>query len=172
MLLLSEWSSQVTTRDGIPLNIRSVSPSDKDNLLAFLREVSADDLRFRFLSGVTPSETLARILTEVDHSSSEDLIAFDGRDGRIAATAMIAESESPESAEIAILVRGDLKGYGLGWAMLSEACKYARERGYRRAECVEFSSHAQAIGVEMEQGFVAAKHPDDAQITILSKDLK
>ena len=171
MLLLNEWTSQLTTRGGVALDVRPASPGDREDVLKFLRSVDAPDLRFRFLSAVKPSEALARILTNVDHCSAEDLIAFDTGDGSVAATAMIAKGHSPEIAEIAVLVRSDLKGRGIGWGMLGQACDYARSRGYRRAECVESSSNEGAITLEREQGFTADLHPEDAQVTVLTRDL-
>ena len=73
MLLLNVWASQAKKLlgSGVALNIRPSSPSDKDEALSFLRSVSAEDLRFRFMSAVQPTEALARILTDVDHRQSE-----------------------------------------------------------------------------------------------------
>lgn len=169
-LLLPQWAAQTTSRNGIPLQIRPVSKSDRQEVLRFLTGVEASDLRFRFLSAVKPSEALARILTDVDHRSAEDLIAFDARDGSIAATAMIAEGSMPGIAEIAVLVRSDLKGHGVGWEMLEQGCDYARARGFVGVECVEASSNQTAIGLEREQGFTSKLHPLDAQLTILTRD--
>lgn len=171
MLLLPEWSAQVTTKSGTPLNIRSATSDDRDAVLVFLQAVDPPDLRFRFLSAVKPSDALARILTDVDHRATEDLLAFDARDGSIAATAMIAQGESPDCAEIAILVRSDLKGHGIGWEMLRESCDYARARGLRRVECLEASSNERAISLEREQGFKSRFHPDSAELTIVTRNL-
>jgi acetyltransferase len=171
MLVQSDRYSRVKTRCGLNLEVRPASPADWHDILKFLEVVSSSDLRFRFLAAVRPSEMLARLLADVDHCSREDLIAFDARDGSIAATAMIAEGDAPDCAEIAVLVRSDLKGNGIGWAMLLEACDYAREKGYRSVECVESSSNERAIELEREQGFVGHLHPDDAELTILKKAL-
>ena len=171
MLVQSDPISQIRTRSGIKLDVRPASPANWQDLLGFLEAVSPADLRFRFLAAVKPSEILARLLADVDHHSREDLIAFDARDGSIVATAMIAEGHAPDCAEIAVLVRSDLKGHGIGWAMLVEACGYANAQGYRSAECVESSSNGRAIALEREQGFVARLHPDDAELTILTKSL-
>jgi len=170
-LLLPQWTSKLTTRSGASLRVRPASPEDRDKVGKFLQSVDAGDLRFRFLSSVKPSEAIARILTDVDHSKVEDLIAFDANDDSIAATAMIAESDSPKVAEAAVLVRSDLKNRGIGWAMLTEACNYAQAKGFRRIDCIESSSNLKAIELEEEQGFVARVHPGNATITILSKSL-
>lgn len=171
MLLMPDWAAQLESRSGIGLKVRRVSPEDRGPMLDFLRAIDAPDLRFRFLSAVKPSDALRRILTDVDHRSAEDLVAFDNRDGSIVAAAMIADGSSPGCAEIAVLVRSDLKGHGIGWEMLKQACDYARACGFRRAECVESSSNQAAISLEREQGFVSTQHPLDAQLTILTRDL-
>lgn len=171
MLAQSDFVEQVKAQNGIALQVRPASPADLEDLLKFLKAVKPGDLRFRFLGAVKPSEALARLLVDVDHRSREDLIAFDKRDGTVAATAMIADGHSPEFAEIAVLVRSDLKGQGIGWSMLNHACDYARSRGYKRAECVESSSNERAIKLEEEQGFTAQLDPQDASLTILTRSL-
>lgn len=163
--------SETTTRGGVELDIRSAAPADRRKILSFLQATDAPDLRFRFLSAVKPSDALAKILTNVDHSSTEDLIAFDRNDGSVAATAMVAPGDDPGSAEIAILVRSDLKGLGIGWDMLSRACEYARKHGYHQVQCIESSSNQSAISLEREQGFKSRLSPQGAELTILTKDL-
>jgi GNAT superfamily N-acetyltransferase len=172
MLLFNEWTSQVTTRGGIGLNIRPASTDDKDRVLSFLQAASPRDLRFRFLSAVKASESLARILTDVDHRDTEDLIAFDAHDDSIVATAMIAKGEAPDLAEVAILVRSDLKKLGIGWEMLRQASDYAKARGYRRIECIESSSNEAAMTLEREQGFQASLSPGNSEVTILTRNLE
>lgn len=171
MLAQPHLTKQIRTGNGVALDLRPASTADCPELLTFLKAVTPEDLRFRFLAAVRPSEVPARLLADVDHRSREDLIAFDRRDGSIAATAMIAEGHCAGCAEIAVLVRSDLQAHGIGWAMLLEACDYARTRGYSSVECVESSSNGRAISLEREQGFSARLHPDDAQLTILTKTL-
>lgn len=171
MLAQLAWTSQTKTRGGMALDIRSAAPEDRRKVLEFLEAVEAPELRFRFLSAVKASEALAALLTEVDHRLTEDLLAFDHGDGSVVATAMIARGDAPDQAEIAILVRSDLKGRGIGWDMLNEACRYARAKGYREAECIESSSNERAIALEREQGFSSRAHPQDPRTTILVKNL-
>lgn len=164
-------TAQIRTRGGIHLEVRPARHDDRKAILELLKAASPEDLRFRFLAAVKPSDILARLLADVDHRSKEDLIAFDTRDGSIAATAMIARGDAEDAAEVAVLVRSDLKDHGIGWEMLREACDYARTKGYKLAECVESSSNRRAIALEREQGFAARAHQGDAQLTILTKSL-
>lgn len=171
-LLSKAWSAHLTTQSGIKLNVRSASPNDQQRVLDFLKDLEAQDLRFRFLGTVRPSEALARMLTVVDHIKAENLLAFDDSDGRLAATVMIAAEPSPGCAEIAVVIRSDLRHRGIGRALLSHACDFARARGFRRVNCVESSENRDFVTVEQEFGFKSRTYPGDATLTILSKELE
>lgn len=170
--LLPEWSAQLKTRGSLELNVRPASPADEQALVSFLGQASPEDLRFRFLSAVgRPGHALVQTLLEVDHERTENLLAFDARDGRIVATAMIAADANMEDAEVAVMVRPDLRGRGAGWSMLAHSCDYARQRGYKRIHSVELGDNRSAIALEKEMGFVASPCPGDATLTMLSKSL-
>jgi acetyltransferase len=169
--LLPEWSATITTRGGLGLNVRPASPDDEQALADFFGEVSPQDLRFRFLSAmkhVTPG--LAKQLVDIDHSQTENLLAFDARD-RLVATAMIAAPSGTDDAEVAVAVRSDLKGHGIGWSMLDHACDYARSRGFKAVHSVQLSDDRAAISLEREMGFRARPCADDMSLTILTRDL-
>jgi acetyltransferase len=74
-------------------------------------------------------------------------------------------------AEVAVAVRSDFKGRGVGWAMVHHACDFARLRGFKRVHWVELSDNRLGISLEEEMGFKARPCPDDMALTILSKDL-
>ena len=171
--LLPEWSAQLKTRGGLELNVRPASPEDEQALVSFLGQASPEDLRFRFLSAVgRPGHALTQTLLEVDHERTENLLAFDARDGRLAASAMIAVDEKMEDAEVAVMVRPDLKGRGAGWSMVEHCCEFAKEHGYKRIHSVELGANRSAIALEEEMGFVASPCPGDASLTMLSKTLR
>lgn len=171
MLVQTDYPSKSKTSGGIELDIRPATPKDRAKILKFLEATDAPDLRFRFLSAVKASYSLAAMLSDVDHHSTEDLVAFTQQDGSVVATAMIARGSAPDRAEIAILVRSDLKGQGIGWEMLNQACEYARDQGYRHLDCIESSSNQRAISLEREQGFTSSLHPGDAELMVLTKEL-
>jgi acetyltransferase len=85
---------------------------------------------------------------------------------------MIAAPPGADDAEVAIAVRSDLKGRGVGWSMLDQACGYARSRGFKSLHSVQMSDDCAAIALEEEMGFRAQPNPDDMRLTILSKDLE
>jgi acetyltransferase len=171
--LLPEWSAQLTTRGGLELNVRPAAAADEPELIRLFGEASPEDLRFRFLSSVGKvGHSLAHPLVEVDHERTENLLAFDARDGRLAATAMIAADDKMEDAEVAVMVRPDLKGHGAGWSMLAHSCDYAKARGFRKIYSVELCDNRSAITLEEEMGFKARPCPDDMSLTVLTKSLE
>ena len=169
--LLGEWSAQLVTRSGIHLNVRPSAPDDQQQILEFLKAVTPADLRFRFLAAVRPSDALARLFSNVDHSNIESLLAFDAGDARLVAIAMIASEGPTSTAEVAIVVRSDLKNKGIGWTLLAHSCAFAMARGFKRVECIESSENRTAVSLEEEMGFQSRSCPGDATLTILSREL-
>ena len=170
-LLLSEWSAQLETRAGVKLNLRPVSPDDESLLIDFFTRVSPEDLRFRFLSGVPKvGHALAAQLVAVDHTGSENFLAFD-EDHRLVATVMIAADEDFSRAEVAIAIRADCKHRGIGWTLLGYASDYAASRGIKRLESIECRDNREAISLEREMGFTASAYPGDLTLTLVAKDL-
>lgn len=171
--LLPEWSAQLTTRSGVKLNVRSASSDDEERLLDFFESVTPEDLRFRFLSALKHvGRPFVHQLADLDHDRTEHLLGFDARDGALVGSAMIAADERKEKAEVAVLVRSDLKGRGIGWAMLSHACDYAASRGIRRVESIEAADNRTAISLEEEMGFETRDYPEDRTLRLVSKDLR
>ena len=169
--LLPAWAAKTVTRDGLDLNIRPACAEDEQTLVDFFNQVSPQDLRFRFLSamkGVSPG--FAHALVDIDHTQTENLLAFDAHN-QLVATSMIAAPQGTDDAEVAVAVRSDLKGHGVGWSMLDQACDYAQSRGFKALHSVQMSDDRAAITLEQEMGFRARPCPADMSLTILSKDL-
>ena len=68
VLLISEWSATLATREGLNLHVRPAAPEDETTVRSFFAELGPDDLRFRFLSPMPRlSESLYDTLLRVDH---------------------------------------------------------------------------------------------------------
>ena len=169
--MLPAWAARTVTRDGLNLNIRPACADDEQTLVNFFNQLDPQDLRFRFLSamkGVSPR--FAHALVDIDHTQTENLLAFDDQN-QLVATTMIAAPQGADDAEVAVAVRSDFKGHGVGWSMLDQACDYARSRRFKNLHSVQMSDDRAAIGLEQEMGFRAQPCPDDMSLTILSKNL-
>jgi acetyltransferase len=171
-LLLAEWSAQLETRSGVKLNVRPAAPEDEARLVDFFGHVAADDLRFRFLSPVRHiGHALAQELLAIDHTTTENFLAFDAGDGMLVATAMLAAEPDLARAEVAVAIRSDYKHRGVGWTLLRHVSDYAAARGIKRLESIECCDNREAISLEREMGFTARPYPGDATLTLVVKDL-
>lgn len=163
---------EIVTRSGTRLHVRPARADDKQALGEFFRHVSREDLRFRFLSAVREvgEERLVE-MTNVDHVRTEDFLAF-GDDGQtIVAAAMLAADPSLQRAEVAISVRAELKGRGIGWSLLDFVSNEAKARGIKVLESVESRENHAAIQLEREIGFTAEACPGDPTLVIVRRRL-
>jgi len=159
--------TELRTRSGQPLLVRSASPEDASLLVAFFERVSAEDLRFRFLSAVhhVPAGQI-QAMTEVDHQRSENFLAFD-EEGEMVATAVLGCDAVFDTAEVAIAIRRDCKGRGIGWTLLDHVARAAKARGIKRLQSIESRDNHAAIELEREMGFSARECPDDPSLVLL-----
>ena len=113
--------------------MRPATPADAPALAELFEKVSADDRRFRFLSGVQKvGQDFLDRLTRVDHERTEDFLAFDG--DRLIATAMLAAESTGKRAEVAISIRSDYKHRGVGWTLLDHVARSAASKGVELLE--------------------------------------
>lgn len=166
-------SARLTTRSGLALDVRAAAPEDEPALAAFFAQVSDEDRRFRFLSSAPEvgHEQLAP-LVEADHVRSESFLAFDAATGALVGSAMLGCDEGLDTAEVAVSVRADYRGRGVGWALLDLLAREAEARGVRRILSIESRENHAAIGLEREKGFVAEPCEGDPGAVILSKTVR
>jgi len=98
----------------------------------FLRHVSSEDLRLRFFAPIKQfsHEFIAR-LTQLDYARAMAFVAFDESTNELVGVVRIHSDSIYESGEYAILLRSDLKGKGLGWALMQLIIEYAKSEGLK-----------------------------------------
>ncbi len=122
-------------KDGTPIVIRPIRPSDKAELAAGLHRLSERSVQLRFLTPKPSfSKSELRYLTEVD---GRDHVAFVAvrpeRPGTIVAVARyVALGDAAGTAEAAIVVADPLQGLGLGTLLADELARAAVPNGVRR----------------------------------------
>lgn len=169
--LTTPGTAELRTRSGFRFHVRPAEPDDEKALADFFTHVTPDDLRFRFLSAVREvGGDFLRRLANVDHDRTEDYLAF-AEDGTLIATAMLAADEDRARAEVAISVRADHKGRGIGWTLLDHVSRCAAAKGIGTLESIEDRANREAISLEKEMGFTARALPGDSTLLLVSKRL-
>lgn len=165
-----QWTADLETRSGVRLHVRPVLPTDGDLLTAFFRHVSADDLRFRFLSAIREvgPERIAA-MTQIDYRRTMTFLAFAG--DTLVAAAMLATDPDHVRAEVAISVRQDFKQKGVSWTLLDHVLRYARAEGIETVESVESADNRAALSLERDMGFRPVPSAGDSREMIVRKQL-
>lgn len=160
-----------TTRTGLRLRVRRADASDEATLSAFFENVSAEDLRFRFLSAVqhVGHDQVAAMLKSDDPRISSFLAVE--QNGEFVGVATLASDMTGETAEVAVSVRRDRKAQGIGWSLLRHVAQIARAKGILRLQSIESRDNYAAIEVERELGFTARACPGDPTLILVEADL-
>lgn len=169
----ANWSAILKTRSGFECPVRPVTTADDPALTAFFAHVTPDDLRFRFLSSIREVGA-ARIaeMTHIDHKQTQDFVVTEPGGDAIIANAMLAADAQMETAEVAISIREDMKGRGIGWSLLEHVARYARAQGIRKLLSIESRDNHAAIELEREMGFTARPFDGDPALVILESQLQ
>lgn len=161
------------TRSGVELSVRPASEADEALLTAFFDKVSDQDRRFRFFAASQHvSHDQLEPLIHADHFRSESFLAFDKATDELVASALLACDGKLDTGEIAVSIRSDYKGKGIGWAMLDLLGREAEKRGLRRVIAIEDRDNHAAIELEREKGFTPEPLDGDPTLVVLSKTFR
>ena len=128
----SQWQRHIEVKDGWRVFVRPIRPEDEPLIHELLRHVTSQDLRLRFFAPMKEftHEFIAR-LTQLDYARAMAFVAFDEVTNEMVGVVRIHSDSIYESGEYAILLRSDLKGRGLGWALMQLIIEYARSEGLK-----------------------------------------
>jgi len=168
----SQWEGQLVLRNGRPIAVRPMRPEDEPAIIEFLGHVSAEDLRLRFFHAVKAfSHQFVARLTQLDYARAMAFVALDTATEDIMGVARLHSDSLYESAEYAILVRSDLKGNGLGWALMQLLIDYATAEGLKSLCGQVLSENTTMLAMCRELGFIVKADPNDAATALVSLDL-
>ncbi len=158
----ADWERPITIGglDGILL--RPIKPEDEALYEEFMAHVTEYDRRLRFLAPVKSLAFgfLAR-LTQIDYAREMAFVAIDQQSGALLGVARYAADPDLARAEYAVLVRSDLKGRGLGWALMSHLIAHARSRAIGVLHGDVLTENTTMLKMCADLGFEINVVPDD-----------
>src|SRR5260370_30840734 len=127
-----QWQRHIEVKDGWRVFVRPIRPEDEPLIHELLRHVTSHDLRLRFFAQMKEfsHEFIAR-LTQLDYARAMAFVALDEVTGEMVGVVRIHSDSIYEAGEYAILLRSDLKGRGLGWALMQLIIEYAKSEGLK-----------------------------------------
>ncbi len=130
--ILQHETVSFESRTGRLVTIRPCTPADAPLIVEMYERLSPRTLRFRYCSGLRISgEVEAARLCGGDPDERTVLLALS--EGEVIGVGELGRV-SEDCAEIAIVVRDDCQGEGIGTAMGHELVAAARERGFTRLQ--------------------------------------
>jgi acetyltransferase len=161
----SQWERHLVLRDGWRIFARPVRPDDEPLIRQLLQHVSQEDLRLRFFDSIKQfSHLFLARLTQLDYARAMAFVAFDEAGGDILGVVRLHADAAGESGEYAILLRSDLKGRGLGWALMQMIIAYARAEGLKRIDGQILHENLLMLQMCRELGFEIKTDPEDLGI--------
>jgi len=161
----SQWQRHIEVKGGWRVSVRPIRPEDEPQLHEFLKHVTSQDLRLRFFAPMKEftHEFIAR-LTQLDYARAMAFVAFDEATGEMVGVVRIHSDSIYENGEYAILLRSDLKGRGLGWALMQLIIEYAKSEGLKMISGDVLQENAIMLEMCRSLGFEIKTDPVDPGI--------
>jgi acetyltransferase len=161
-------TGEVRLADGRQALLRAARPADAAAVHAFVRELSPQTSRRRFLRAVrelTPA-AVERIVT-IDHTRAMTLVAASG--GAVVGLAQyVAEGAA---ADIAIVIADAWQGAGLGRALFAALVTHAERQGIARLDGDALADNAQILALTQRFGFSARTNPEERGLVRITREL-
>jgi acetyltransferase len=161
----NQWEAWAATDNGYRIFIRPVRPADEHLYGAFIAKLSPDDIRFRFLAPRKEfsHKAIARF-TQIDYSRAMAFVALDKEQKELLGVARLAADPDYVTGEYAIIVRSDLKGTGIGWALMQHLIAYAEKEGLRELTGDVLADNHPMLEMCRSLGFQISHDPEDLSI--------
>jgi acetyltransferase len=161
----SQWQRHLEVRDGWRVFVRPIRPEDEPLIHELLRHVTLQDTRLRFFAPMKEfsHEFIAR-LTQLDYARAMAFVALDEATGEMVGVVRIHSDSVYENGEYAVLLRSDLKGRGLGWALMQLIIEYAKSEGLKRISGQVLQENSIMLNMCRELGFTIKSDPTDRSL--------
>jgi RimJ/RimL family protein N-acetyltransferase len=168
--------SEITLRNGTPVQIRVCRPDDRDRIVAAFNELEPDSVYTRFFS-MRKELTAAELdrLTSTDFTHFVGLLAVVGQGAGetvIGGATYVAlpTSNDTRAAEVAFTIEEDYQGQGLAGQLFAMLADIARRHGIQRFEAEVLAGNAPMLKVFERSGLPLTKSRDGG-VTHIVMDL-
>lgn len=164
-----EWEQTLALKGGREVFVRPVRPEDEDLFKTFFEAVTPEDLRLRFFAPVRDfSHRFLARLTQLDYARAIAFTAIDPETGSLLGVVRLHADPDHQTGEYAVMVRSDLKGLGLGWALMKLIIRYARADGIAEIKGEVLKENTSMISMCQALGFTVGTSPDDPGVALVT----
>jgi RimJ/RimL family protein N-acetyltransferase len=168
-----QWLRHLVLGDGWRIFVRPIRPDDDLLIRDLLSHVSKEDLRLRFFDTIKEfSPQFIASLTQLDYARAMALVAIDEASHEPLGVVRLHTDLNHQTGEYAILLRSDLKGRGLGWALMQLMVEYAKYEGLSRVDGQILQENSVMLKMCRELGFKVKTNAEDGGVCDVTLDLK
>lgn len=158
--------------DGTPLTIRPIRPEDAESEATFVRELSDQAKRFRFMGAVDElsPEMLARF-TQIDYRREMALVAIVEQASGPVQVGVARYFINPDKSgcEFAIVVSDRIQHQGIGTRLMKALMEAARDHGLTRIEGTVLRENASMLMLMKELGFAQRRSTEDPELVVVER---
>ena len=156
------WRRHLVLGDGWRIFVRPIRPDDEHFIRDLLANVNKEDFRLRFFDSIKQfSDQFIAGLTRIDYARAMAFVALDEARNDILGVVRLHLDKTHEIGEYAILLRSDLKGKGLGWALMQLIIEYAKSQGLCRIDGQILQENSVMLKMCRELGFKVKTDAED-----------
>lgn len=163
----SHWIESLA--DGTRVLIRPLREEDREREEDFIRRLSPDSRRFRFMGGFREaSPQLINQLMDVDYDQRMAFVALAHEDGKLreVGVSRYSATEGQGQCECAVTVADDWRQRGLGVLLMRHLIDLARRNGYRQMISFDAADNEAMRDLASYLGFHRRLDPgDSSQVT-------
>ena len=165
------WSCDVLLRDGRPMHLRALQPSDREGIVALHERSSAKTHYFRFFNAMPHlNERLLDQLTILDQHNRVAIVAE--HSGGICAVGRYDRAPGSVVAEVAFVVDDPNQGRGISTVLLEHLAVIATSQGVERFEAMVLAENRAMLGVFRSSGFATTTASADPSTRVVTLDLR
>jgi len=158
--------------DGTEMFIRPIRPEDAEGEQSFVRSLSAEARRMRFMGAIselTP-EMLARF-TQIDYDREMALLSTIEEKGKQVQQGVARYTINPdgESCEFAIVVADNVQHRGIGTRLMQTLMDAAREHRLTKMEGKVLAENTKMLQLMTELGFEQRTDPEDRSVILVER---
>lgn len=165
---------QVSLDDGTPLVIRPIRPEDAQSERNFVRDLSDQAKKFRFMHALNElSPAMLARFTQIDYDREMALVAFTVENDKPVqqGVARYSINQDDASCEFAIVVSHKRQNQGIGTRLMHALMDAARGQGLTTMEGTVLSDNKAMLILMDELGFTRERSKEDAHLIVVQRQL-
>jgi len=160
--------TETVLADGTRLTIRPIRPEDAESEARFVRELSPEARKYRFMHAIRElSPAMLAQFTQIDYSHEMALLALVGPKGQAEQIGVARYVINPdgESCEFAIVVSDQRQHQGIGTRLMKALLDAARDHELKKMEGAVLSENRSMLALMEDLGFTRHPVPGEPDVT-------